>query len=416
MLAKFRKSEKIAFYLFQLAQFFAKILVVVLMNQLNLANEVLNAYETLFLTQNTFSFAFLNAFFNAFLQSRSANISPKNALAFLAGLVLAIDLLTFFPLWKAFPEETFPFLLFVTALNLVIFLPYYFFLQRKISLLFLFAPTFFLGFIGSLIVPLYFNFSLKQAFVAAGSFFAGIFLFFTFKEKLLPEFHKEKMLRLGGLLLPLAVTYFISGGANYLDSWIVKFFGTPEDFLRFRYGAREFPFTLMLANVISSSIVINLSEDRNLEYVRKNQIRFMHFAFPVTMLMLFLSKPVFSFLYKEEIASAYEVFNIFLLLVIPRALFPQSVLLAFHRNKRLMLASVPEFLLHILLGISGFFVLGIEGVAYGVFLAYLFEKLFLLYWVKRDLGFRPSEIIALKTYFFYVSLLIIVFVFVLRIY
>ncbi len=260
-----------------------------------------------------------------------------------------------------------------------------------------------------MVLPLAAGFSLSQAFTLGGGVFATASVLFFFYEKIFPVFNKKMFFKHLALLLPLALTYFISGGANYIDGWIVKIFGSPEDFLRFRYGAREFPFTLLLANVISASIVVQLSETKDPKYVRKNQTRFMHFAFPLTILMLFLSEPVFGFLYKEEIASAYKIFNIYLLLIIPRALFPQSVLLAFGKNKRLLLASVPEFILHILLGIAGFQLFGIKGVSYAVVIAYFFEKLLLFVWIKKDLHKNYKEFIALRSYLFYVLLLLIAF-------
>ena len=60
--------------------------------------------------------------------------------------------------------------------------------------------------------------------------------------------------------LPLVITSLISGSAQYIDGIIVSaVYRHPERFARFRYGAKEFPLALMLANGLSSAMLPEFS-------------------------------------------------------------------------------------------------------------------------------------------------------------
>ena len=70
------------------------------------------------------------------------------------------------------------------------------------------------------------------------------------------EFMKEHLY----LGIPLILTTLISGSAQYTDGVIISaVFRDPEKFALFRYGAKEFPLVLMLANGLSNAMLPEFS-------------------------------------------------------------------------------------------------------------------------------------------------------------
>ena len=72
--------------------------------------------------------------------------------------------------------------------------------------------------------------------------------------------------------------------------------------------------------------------------------------------------------------STPSIFNVFLLVIISRLIFPQTILIAFGKTKMVLLISVLETILNIILSVIFVQYFGLIGIAFGTFLAYLFEK------------------------------------------
>ena len=74
------------------------------------------------------------------------------------------------------------------------------------------------------------------------------------------EFMKEHLY----LGLPLILTSLISGSAQYTDGVIISaVYRDPEIFAWFRYGAKEFPLVLMLANGLSNAMLPEFSDRKS---------------------------------------------------------------------------------------------------------------------------------------------------------
>ncbi len=74
--------------------------------------------------------------------------------------------------------------------------------------------------------------------------------------KISPEFMKEHLY----LAAPLIITTLISGSGQYTDGIIVSaVYRDPGQFAWFRYGAKEFPLVLMLANGLSNAMLPEFS-------------------------------------------------------------------------------------------------------------------------------------------------------------
>jgi O-antigen/teichoic acid export membrane protein len=179
---------------------------------------------------------------------------------------------------------------------------------------------------------------------------------------------------------PLLASIFVSGSAEYIDGMIVKAKFDDVSFAVFRYGARELPVLLIIANTMSSamvpSIARNLSE--GLTDLKKHSTRLMHFFFPLTIVLMLSSRFLYQYVFSESFIYSAFIFNIYLLLIIPRVLFPQTILTGLQHTKYLLLSSVIEIALNVSLSIWLAGKIGLPGIAIGTLIAYLFDKIFLV--------------------------------------
>ena len=199
----------------------------------------------------------------------------------------------------------------------------------------------------------------------------------------------RQLLRTG---TPLALAALLSYSANYLDGYLVaEFF--PADFATFRYGAKELPLVLLLANALSivqsGEVAEGIREQDPAPAIQKLKaggLRLMHLLFPLSILLLIASDWLFRTVFGPAFAGAAIIFDIYLLLAIPRLIFPQSLLRA-HQMTRLMgLSAGIELFANVALSLLGMYLFGIAGIAAATVLAYLLEKTILVAYCKSRLG------------------------------
>lgn len=226
------------------------------------------------------------------------------------------------------------------------------------------------------------------------------------------EFMKEHMY----LGLPLILTSLISGSAQYTDGVIISaVYRDPAMFAWFRYGAKEFPLVLMLANGLSSAMLPEFSTrtrmKESLIKIKLKSKKLMHICFPATMLMMLFARWLFPRMFTPEFQKSADIFLIYTLLVIPRLLFPQTIIVGRKKTHITLIASVLEVLVNIPLSLLmikwGY---GLVGVALATFIVYTLGKIFLAgyLWVKMKI--KPAEYIPVATFLVYSTLLTLLFV------
>jgi O-antigen/teichoic acid export membrane protein len=107
---------------------------------------------------------------------------------------------------------------------------------------------------------------------------------------------------------------------------------------------------------------------------------------------------IYPTVFNPEFAESASVFNIFLLLVISRFVFPQSILLGLGYRRAIVQGSVLELGTAIVLGLALGYVWGINGVALSVVLASFAEKAYLIYRVNKIEKVSASQYIPIKTW------------------
>jgi len=207
---------------------------------------------------------------------------------------------------------------------------------------------------------------------------------------------------------PLIVGSLLAGSAEYLDGLIVSHYFNEETFAIYRYGAKEFPLVLLLANAFSNGLVPKVSRDvkAGMAEIRQGSLRMMHAFFPLSIGLMVLSPWAYPMLFSAEFAESAAVFNVYLLLVISRVLFPQTILIGLRHAKAIMYVSIVEITVNV--GLSLLFVqwFGLVGIAYATVIAFALEKLLLMGILWRKEGISPLEYWPWKMHLGYSAMLV----------
>jgi O-antigen/teichoic acid export membrane protein len=217
---------------------------------------------------------------------------------------------------------------------------------------------------------------------------------------------------LAKLSIPISMSILISGSAEYIDGFLVKYFFSEDRFALFRYGSREFPFSLILANTLSAAMVAAISQNREqgIMSLKTTSAKLSHLLFPVSIALMLGAKPLFLALYSDSYLEAVSIFRIMLLLVIPRLVFPQTVVAALQLNRFILISAVLELLLNVVLSVFLMKFLGWEGIVWGTLLAYSFDKIFLMAVLKKKGGVSAHAYINAKPLYWYSVLLVVSYV------
>ena len=216
--------------------------------------------------------------------------------------------------------------------------------------------------------------------------------------------------------LPLVITTMISGSAQYIDGIIVSaVYRDPAWFAWFRYGAKEFPLALMLANGLSNAMLPEFSTRTqmkdSLAKIREKSKRLMHICFPSTMVIMLFARWIYPRMFTPEFQKSADIFLLYSLLVIPRLIFPQTIIVGRKKTNITLIAAVLEIALNVPLSLLmikwGY---NIVGVALATFVVYLISKLYLVIYLWAKMKIRPSEYIPVKIYALYSFMLGLLFI------
>ncbi|MCB9252580.1 MAG: polysaccharide biosynthesis C-terminal domain-containing protein [Flavobacteriales bacterium] len=317
--------------------------------------------------------------------------------------------------WKDYmhPEILVLYSIFLTGSTAATVLEYELFVRKSFRKLFYWGGLNFLAYVLLPTLPLLLGYTFIYSFYALAILGLVRFLVtLSFLKFSFGQFDKYILHKLYKLNLPVILSLLTGTGYVYLTHFILQNRVSEMDFNLFRYGSRDFPFFLIMAN--SFSIVlggITASEYPSEEYwkkVKRSHLRLMHQLFPAACIFMFISPVVFSGVFNPEFKPAFRVFNILLLTLIPRMLFPQSILLGISKTKYNFYASVIEFAGGMILVYLFLPVWGILGAALAICLAFVLEKLILIaFCYKEKISFLNS--MDLKWYLFYSTLLILSF-------
>jgi hypothetical protein len=230
--------------------------------------------------------------------------------------------------------------------------------------------------------------------------------------KISPEFMKEHLY----LAMPLIITTLISGSGQYTDGIIVSaVYRDPGQFAWFRYGAKEFPLVLMLANGLSNAMLPEFSTRTHmaeaLARIRLKSKKLMHLLFPITMVIMLFARWFYPRLFNVEFQRSADIFLVYSAMIIPRLVFPQTILVGRKKTMITFISAIIELAVNIPLSLLmihwGY---DIVGVVLSTFISFTVGRLYLVGYVWFKMKISPSEYIPLKVYAFYSFLLAALFV------
>jgi len=216
--------------------------------------------------------------------------------------------------------------------------------------------------------------------------------------------------------IPLILTSLISGSAQYTDGVIISaVYRDPGMFAWFRYGAKEFPLVLMLANGLSNAMLPEFSTRErmreSLAKIRAKSRRLMHILFPSAMLMMLFTRWIYPRMFNPEFQKSADIFLIYSLLIIPRLVFPQTVIVGRKKTHISLISAILELVFNIPLSLLMIkFGYGLVGVALSTVIVYIIGKVFLIGYLWLKMSIKPSDYIPIRLYAFYSVLISILFI------
>jgi len=418
-----------AFQFYQLVRYSTLVITGIVFAKSTLTQQAIGEYETFVFLVGAVSFFWLNGMLKALLPLSSGQKESQSALFSSFVVISFFSLLVGFILYLAHPFFS-GFLLNGKAVPepglLVVYLVFgvpasmveYFYLIRKQNrMLVAFALVSFSVQFLLVVLPVVFGcpvqWAMRGLIVSALLRYFWLWGVFIYYSEIRFSFSFVKAhLKLG---MPLVVAALLSGSAQFVDGFIVTSRFDESTFAVFRYGARELPLATLMANALSSAMLpgfgIREKLQENLRMLKRGVSRLMHFLFPLTALLLLVSKPLFPVVFNPAFSESATVFNIYLLLVISRLLMPQTILNGLKLTRQIMVAAFFELVLNVVLSLFLVRVWGIAGIAFATFAAYLFEKIYLVLMVKKKLNIRLTDYHPMKYYLFCSLGIIAIFIF-----
>ncbi len=238
----------------------------------------------------------------------------------------------------------------------------------------------------------------------------GAILFF---RKFTWKFEFIEILPVILISLPLILHSLMGRLSEYIDGYLVEQFFTEDGiFAIYRYGAKELPFVLLIISSLESALipVISANRQEGLQQIKTKTKKLAHFFFPVSILLLFASKPLYVFFYGEAFELSAQVFNIYILIVCSRILLPQMILIVQKDRYFLIISTVIEATVNVMLSLVFLQEYGIIGIAYATVIANMLSKLIMIVFNYFKLKIKPSEYIPFKTIALYSVLLVATFI------
>ena len=397
-----------------------------------LSTAEIGTYEMLFYIGTTLSFFWIAGLLQGTLpiHPRLGELDKKrffyNAYLIHTGLSVVLFLLLYYGRSWIVPimvgQEELPFynlFCFYLLINLPTYLVEYIYLlnDRPVQIV-RFGVLAFGGQVLVIIVPLFLGFGLLWSFrlLLLLAVIKHLWLWSNLLHYAQADYNSELLWEYLSLSLPLIAYAFMAGFATLLDQWLVawKYDGDQEVFAIFRYGARELPLATALAAAFSASMIPELAKNKELgiDQLKHKSVKLFHILFPVGILALLISQWAFPLVFNPDFAESAQVFNVYLLAIASRLMFPQTILIAQKETGILLKVSILEILLNILLSFIFIQKWGLLGVAYATVIAFLFEKCFLVIYLFKKFGIPFGRYTDLKWFLSYAALLGLIFLLV----
>ncbi len=418
-----------ALQLFQVMRFCGILFGGILLSRSPLSMREIGIFESILFISGAFSFFWVGGLMNGLsILHREQENPEKSSFFFNAAVVLYILnalLLIVMLLFQRFVETLLPpeavdyfqlLLLFIFLNNPAFLIEQMMMLQQRPRGLLIYGWVQMCGYILCTALPVFMGYGLNYSLYA-------LIVFALLKNfYLLSEVRKSSRIAIdlnfiSTLLIytaPLIVSMLISGSAEYIDGFLVSTHFGSDAFAIFRYGAKELPLAVLLSGALSNAMTASFSSkglnQDTLGELKKESLRLMHLLFPVTIVLLLSSKWFYPLVFRSEFVASAPIFNTYLLLLISRAVFPQTLVMALGKTGVIFKIALLEITVNIVCSYFLMLQLGIIGIALGTLVAFFTEKLALAVYLHKIQGIAAYEYIPWKTWLMYGFLLFSVYI------
>jgi len=410
----------IGFQLFSIIRYSLLLLTAIFLAHSNLSLNQIGMYETMLLFSGMFSFFYVGALTTKLLSSKPDEKEKNYKLVLIALLLTSLSIAVILLILKDSVANVFNvsntthikffacYLIFNTPGFL---LEYFFLLEKRIKALIIYAITYGTIYFFVVAYSSFNNFGIET--ILTGLILLAVLRFITL---IILVFSKNTetiswadLTQFCSSSFPLLLSLLLSGSADYIDSFLaVNYFGQ-EQLAIFKYGAKELPLSLLMANALSNAMIPVLSGQndfaRSILELKKRTTHLIRIVFPVSIILMLTAQWIYPLVFSSKFKDSAIIFCIYLLLVCSRVMFPQTLLLAKGHFKKIAIASSIELVINIFASILLMRYYGIIGIAMATVIAFMCDKLILFYFVKSTLAIRPSNIIPFKEYLIFTFLL-----------
>ena len=416
------------FQAFQILRFAAVFSAGILLSKGKVSIADIGSYESLIFISGAFSFFWVTGILNSLLSTYSLDFNAGKKGIFYNTTVLLIALNTLLVLilmvlknaiiglLPAGSEQIFPLLLVYMFFNNPGYLiEHIFLLKQKTKQLWIFGSAQLLYYLVLFSIPFFTAFDIF--FCLYGlillAFLKVLYLIFLIKKECEFSFNKSMIYEQLSFASPLIISFLLAGSAEYIDGLLVSTHFGSDQFAIFRYGARELPLAVLLSSSLSAAFIPRLSTPSNLSLelnaLKKESLKLMHLLFPITIALVFFSSYLYPLIFRPEFISSAAIFNTYLLLLISRVAFPQTIILAHGRNKTILKIALIELFVNFTFSYLFMLQFGLIGIALGTLVAFFTEKLILMFYVKKLYRITISQYLSTKTWSFYSLLLLVAY-------
>lgn len=391
-----------------------------------LATQAIGAYEQLLYLGYTLTFFWITGLLQSML-TVYPNLSDRNRPAFFLhayGLFLGLAIMLFLVIWAG--EKTilrlllrqerldyfWPYCLFLLVNLPTYLLEHFYLLQRKALAIVSFGAFSFGLQVVATLGPLLLGAPFLYSFYAliALAILKHLWLLFFLIRHAAWRWDEHQIVRWLQLALPLILYALIGGFNSIFDNWLVNFQyeGDAAVFAIFRYGARELPLSLAMTAAFSTSMLPEVAESLAdaLQKIKQKSLKLFHLLFPFAIFAILFSKWGFPLVFNEGFQESALIFNIYVLVLISRLVFPHTLLIGMKDNKVVLLISIAELVINIVVSLTLAPFFGLAGIAMGTVIAFSADKALMMIYLYRRYQIAPTTYLSLRPFLLYAILLI----------
>lgn len=214
--------------------------------------------------------------------------------------------------------------------------------------------------------------------------------------------------------MPMMVYASLGGVVMMVDGWVIAgWYDDPAMFAIYRYGARELPFSMVLAGATATLILPLFAQDmhRNLGILKQNINRLIHPVFIIAIVAMLMGDWLFPKVFSPEFAPSAMIFKIYLFILISRFVITSSFFTANDRPWTLVYVGIIELIVNVIFSIWFVRYWGLAGVALATVIAFTVEKAIHLVLIYHFWKVRPTEYLNIHIILIYSIILVSAFIY-----